>query len=151
MTDYEPKENTPVEAAIRNENGTICVGIAPGEIRMHVTVTIYVASDFKKGTCLYDEILSHEERHHEVDRRLFTEYAADATRRLVEDLKAKPFISVPDAGMAQAAVAARVNQAMDAAYVEFAKRYETEQSEIDTYTEYNRIANACVDARPYID
>lgn len=151
IADYDWTTRPAVEATILNENGTICVGIAPGEIRFPVNVYIYVASEFRKGTCMYEEILAHEERHHEVDRRLYTEYAADATRRLAKDLRARPFIAVPDASMAQSAVAARVNQAMEDALVVFAQRYESEQSEIDTYSEYNRIANACSAAREYID
>lgn len=149
--DFNLETNSQIVVTVSNENGAVCAGIEPGEIHIRMAPKIFVASDFRKGSCLYDEIMTHEERHHEVDRRLFTEYAADATRRLAQDLKARPFISVPEASMAQAAMRARVDQAMNDALVEFAKRREAEQGEIDTYTEYHRIANACVDAAPYIE
>lgn len=154
LTSWDPDQmlvHSPIEATVLEENGSVCAGVQSSEIHLNLEITIYVANDFKKGTCLYEEILTHEERHHDVDRRLLTEFAADATRRLAEDLRARPFVAVPDASMAQAAVDARVNKAMDDAFVEFFRRYEAEQGEIDTYSEYNRIANACVDAKPYIE
>lgn len=136
---------------IREAEGLICAGFETGEIRLRMSSQIFVANDFPKGTCLHREILKHEERHHEVARRLFAALAADATRRLAKDLDSRPFIQVADPWQGRSASQARLDRAIDAAYAEFIRRYEIEQSEIDTTAEYTRIAKACPDAERYLD
>lgn len=136
---------------IRESDGVVCAGFHTSEIRLRMASEIYVVKDFPKGSCLYDEVLAHEERHHEVARRLFGEFAAEATRRLAADLRNRPFVQVPDPYHGRVAAHARVNQAIDAAYADFITRYAAEQDAIDTTAEYTRIANACPAAESYLD
>lgn len=149
--DFDPAAETDLRPYIRESAGLVCAGFESSEVHLHMSSQIYVANDFPKGTCLYEEILAHEERHHEVARRLFTEFAADATRRLAEDLRSRPFLQVSGPWEGRSASQARLERAIAAAYVGFIERYEIEQGAIDTTEEYARIANACPDAGRYMD
>lgn len=149
--DFESWIEEDLQPYIHEGDGLVCAGFHDSEIRLHMSAMIYVANDFPKDSCLHREVLAHEEQHHEVARRLFTELASDATRRLADELRDRPFLQVADPGEGRAASHARVKQAVEAAYVEFARRYEAEQAAIDTKQEYHRIANACPAAQRYVD
>lgn len=136
---------------IRETDGIVCTGFHTSEIRLRMSSEIYVVRDFPKGSCLYEQVLAHEERHHEVARRLFGEFAADATRRLAVDLGSRPFVQAPDPYHGRVAAHARVERAIADAYAEFITRYTAEQDAIDTTAEYTRIANACPAAESYLD
>ena len=151
MHDFDTWIEADLRPSIRENEGLVCAGFEDSEIRLQMRSNIYVANDFPKDSCLYREVLAHEERHHEVARRLFAEFAADATQRLAGDLRARPFLQVSDPWEGRSASQARAQQAIDAAYVEFSRRYDTEQAAIDTTEEYTRIANACPDAEEYVD
>jgi hypothetical protein len=115
-----------------------------------MTTTIYVASEFPEASCLYEEVLAHEERHLAVGRRLFYELAAAATRLLRADLVQQPYVAVAESSMVAAAARARIDAAIDTAYREFWQDYDEEQKRIDTEEEYLRVAAACTDARAYL-
>jgi len=53
--------------SIRTLNGKACVQIKNIEVMLWTKPAIIIASNFKKGTCEYNEILAHEERHHETN------------------------------------------------------------------------------------
>lgn len=137
-----------VGTAISSVGGKICAGFADSDVRLTLLATIYVANEFPKGSCLYDEVLAHEERHHKVARTLFAELAADATRRLAEDVAARPFIEVSSAAEGRAAGLARVQAALDAASIDFAQRYDIQQDEIDSDEEHH-LAKVCPESSGY--
>lgn len=142
-------ESPPAE--IHDAGGTTCAGLAAAELPMRMTATVYVAREFVPGTCMHQVVLDHENRHQETARRLFTAFAADATRYLAADLEERPFVQISTPGVAEAAAKARVMAAIDAAYPAFVESYEREQREIDTTSEYARIANACAAVQQYMD
>jgi hypothetical protein len=136
---------------VRGTAGETCVGMADGKIHVRMISTIHVASEFPESSCLYREILGHEEKHQAVGRRLFRELAAHATRLLRADLRQQPYVRVADAGMAAAVAQARIEAAIVTAYESFWQHYDTEQDRIDTPQEYARVVNACPDAGQYLD
>jgi hypothetical protein len=135
---------------VRGDGGQACAGFAAARVHLRMTTTIYVASEFPKASCLYEEVLAHEERHHAVGRRLFYELAAAATRLLRADLVQQPYVAVAESSMVAAAARARIDAAIDTAYREFWQDYDEEQKRIDTEEEYLRVAAACTDARAYL-
>lgn len=136
---------------VHGPNGETCAGMAPGKIHIRMTSNIYVASEFPDTSCLYRAVLEHEEKHQAVGRRLFRELAAHATRLLRDDLQQLPYVSVADSGMAGTVARARIEAAITTAYETFWQQYDAEQDRVDSPEEYARVANACPDARDYLD
>lgn len=135
---------------VRGDGGQVCAGFAAARVHLQMTATIYVASEIPRASCLYEEVLAHEERHDAVGRRLFYELAATATRLLRTDLERHPYVVVADSSMVAAAARARIDAAIDTAYREFWQDYDEEQKPIDTMEEYLRVATACPDAHAYL-
>lgn len=52
------------------------------QVEVFYSTTIFVASEYKKGTCRYNDVLEHEMTHHNINLKIITEYAM----RLEQDL-----------------------------------------------------------------
>ncbi|MBB4013718.1 hypothetical protein [Niveibacterium umoris] len=68
------------------------------EVTLHLTQQVYVASEFAPGSCGYDEVIAHEQRHVAANLAQF-----ERTARFVEDSlreqegDAPPWLGEPDA------------------------------------------------------
>jgi hypothetical protein len=129
---------------VKGSGGVTCLGI-DGTIRLRMTSTIYVASEFSKSSCLYRETLAHEERHNEVGRRLFEELAAHATRLLRTELQRQPYVRITDAAHAEAVAEAWIDVTISSAFETFWETYGEEQARIDSDEEYARLDRVCAD------
>lgn len=126
--------------------GGACAGVADGKIRIRLVPRLYVAREIAPSSCLYREIVAHEEKHLAVGERLFRAFAAEATELLRRDLERRPYLTVAYAGDAERMAMRRVDAAIRAAYRSFRENYVREQAAIDSDAEYERVAAACRDA-----
>lgn len=62
--------------------GQVCVHFDAITVNMEINPTIYIASEHKAGSCRYNAIYEHEEKHVEADRIVVNKYA----RRIGEAL-----------------------------------------------------------------
>lgn len=148
--DFALEETRAGSTVIRAADGAHCAGMTDGIVRLRMTTTIYVAREFPKSSCLYREVLAHEEKHHEVGARLFREMALDATEALRVEIHDRPYVAVGTPAAAQAATQARIDSILGAVYATFQERYDAEQALIDTAEEYYRVSTACPDADEYL-
>lgn len=115
-------------------NLTISYGYTP--------LTVYVASEFPRGTCAYDQIYAHEMAHVSIYQRhaegLESELRTELQRRFADQ-----GIWRGSAGQVQRLL----QQELDARWLPYIKRrlqaVEAEQATIDTPEEYARVAAAC--------
>lgn len=54
----------------------ICYWYTKVDVTLHIQPTIYVASEFPKGSCKHNAILEHEHQHVIIDREIVNKYAA---------------------------------------------------------------------------
>src|SRR3546814_8734830 len=71
---FEVSANTTKAVALVRPDGSACVGFSDGAVVMRLTTEVLVASELAADSCLYGQVLNHEERHANVGRRLFTEF-----------------------------------------------------------------------------
>ncbi len=55
--------------------GQACLHYDTIEVSIHIDPTIYVASDYKRGSCMHNAILDHEQKHIKVDRLIVNKYS----------------------------------------------------------------------------
>lgn len=126
--------------------GGACAGLAGGEILIRLVPRLYVAREIAPSSCLYREIVAHEEKHLAVGERLFRAFAAEATELLRRDLARRPYLTVAFGEDAEEIAARRVDAAIRTAYRSFRDSYVREQAAIDSDAEYERVAAACLEA-----
>lgn len=128
---------------VPRSDGGLCVGFTDGAIRMRLTTEIYLVRELPKGSCLYNEILNHEQRHANVGKRLFTELGGHIEAALAGALKSRPFVPIASREAAGAAALAMLQEIVGPYYKDFQSTYRKRQAIIDTSGEYARVAAAC--------
>ena len=54
--------------------GVGCMWVNNIDIKINIHPTIYIATEYKKNSCMYSAVLQHEMKHIEVDRDIATKY-----------------------------------------------------------------------------
>lgn len=60
-----------------------CVFYKKIDIKISITPIVYIAKEYKKGTCMFDEVKRHENKHVLVDQKIVNKYAKKVGARLV--------------------------------------------------------------------
>jgi hypothetical protein len=135
--------NTAPGKVVERADGGFCYGYGDGTITLRLTTEIFLASELPAGSCLYGQVLAHEERHAKVGRRLFSEYAAAVDTAIADSLAEVPFIAIDEPGVAPLAAAARLQAIIEPLYNDFKSTYRKRQAIIDTSGEFARVREAC--------
>lgn len=128
---------------VTQPDGTHCLGFTDGAIVLRMVTNIYVVSELAPGSCLYEQVLDHEQRHAKVARRLFTEFAATVETALQRTLSQTPYVAIEDPAAANQIAAARLREIVEPLERDFKSTYRKRQAIIDTSGEYVRVREAC--------
>lgn len=135
--------NTTKAMTLERPDGTACVGYSDGTITLRLTTVIFIASELEPESCLYGEVRGHEERHANVGRRLFREFAATVEASITAALADAPFVEAGGREAAPRIAQARMEALIEPLYRDFQSTYRKRQAIIDTSGEYARVAATC--------
>jgi hypothetical protein len=106
--------------------------------------TIFLAKEIERDSCIWREVMNHEQKHVKLNRKLFG--------RLMDDLKpkiaavAEGGIETADGDAALAAFRPKIKKMIDTALERFSTAREKQHRvEIDTQAEYDRVDAACAE------
>lgn len=125
------------------EGGPVCA--VPAEVRvrlMHAEHTIQLARELPAGGCLAREVLAHERRHAEVNRRTIREAGAElriAVRAWAAHVEAR----AADSGAAAMALQEDLTRALEPALERLRTAREAGHAQVDTAEEYARLSRVC--------
>jgi hypothetical protein len=125
------------------QGGAVCA--VPAELRirlMHAAHTIRLAREVPPGGCLAAEVLAHERRHAEVNRRTLRE-AATELRALARAWAASAETRAPDVNAAAIALQEELGQVLEPALARLRAAREAGHAAIDTTAEYQRLSRIC--------
>lgn len=134
------------EITVRSQGvpgGPVC-GL-PSEIRLsllHAEHSIRLAREIPRGGCLAREVLAHERRHAEVNRRTLRE-AADGLRQTARAWAARAQAQAPDAGAAALQLQEDLTAAVEPVLARLRAAREDGHDMIDTAQEYRRLGRVC--------
>ena len=117
----------------------------PTELRIrlvHATHGIRLAREVPPGGCLAAEVLAHERRHAEVNRRTLRE-AATELRALARAWAARAEARAPDVNAAAIALQEELSQVLEPALARLRAAREAGHDAIDTPEEYLRLSRVC--------
>ncbi|MCB1530906.1 MAG: hypothetical protein H6853_04885 [Rhodospirillales bacterium] len=127
--------------------GKGCIYFDRVNVTMRVNPTIYIAREFKKGSCEHNAILAHEKRHLEVDATVARKYA-DRMKRLIEKLVqdrgagAGPY-PLTSFESIQKNMLESIQEPVRAQTKEMTQERQILQQRLDTAEEYERVRKAC--------
>ncbi|WP_372620439.1 hypothetical protein [Falsiroseomonas sp.] len=125
------------------EGGPVCA--LPAEVRLqlvHAEHSIRLAREVPAGGCLAGEVLAHERRHAELNRRTLREASAEL-RRLARDWAARAEHRAADLNTAATALQDDLSRAVEPVLQRLRSAREAGHAAIDTPEEYRRISRIC--------
>jgi hypothetical protein len=134
------------EITVRSQGlggGPVC-GV-PSEVRLslvHAEHSIRLAREIPRGGCLAREVLAHERRHAEVNRRALRE-AADGLRQAARGWAIRARAEAPDAGAAALLLQEDLTAAVEPVLARLRAAREAGHDAIDTPQEYRRLGRVC--------
>ncbi|MCB1651941.1 MAG: hypothetical protein KDI46_07815 [Alphaproteobacteria bacterium] len=133
---------------IAEQDGRYCVGIKAMKVLWLALPTVYLASDYKKGSCEYTAVLAHEQIHIRRNNQFISEYAPRFKKEVGKISKQmRTQIGPIGENQIQAAQTELENQMYERLINQFFDRYIPElnrrQSKVDSPEEYAKVFAKC--------
>ncbi|WP_137180405.1 hypothetical protein [Roseomonas sp. AR75] len=125
------------------ERGPVCA--VPAEVRLrllHAEHTIRLAKEVPPNSCLSREVLAHERRHAEVNRRTLREAAAEL-RVTLRAWANSVEMRAPDVATAAQLMQEDLSRALEPALARLRAARDEGHAQIDTPAEYRRLGQVC--------
>ncbi len=124
----------------------VCIWHDKIDVLIHIKPTIFVASEFPKGTCMHQSILDHEHKHVVVDREIVNKYASLIGKALHDDIR-KYSVYGPVTLSRQQETLETIRKRMQAILsqqtTEMSNERKKRQQAVDSLQEYNRVNASC--------
>ena len=127
--------------------GQACVYVNDIKIRVNINSTIYIASDYKNGSCMYQSVMEHEKKHIKVDRYIVNKYSRIIGQAMKEAVDALGPAQGPIPEAAIKGTQERMDMYLKGVLTEYSNKMSDErkklQQQVDTLEEYQRVQGAC--------
>jgi hypothetical protein len=127
------------------DRDTYCWSVVSLTMKFELTTKVFIAKEIARGSCAWKEVVDHEHKHVNLDRKLLAGLD-DMVRPKIEPALRKTVVA-KDGNKALAVLQADTRAAINRALKAFIDHREKQQlSKIDTAAEYKRVDEACSDA-----
>lgn len=127
--------------------GRGCVHIDNVDLIIHVSPTIYVASEYKQGTCQHRAIVEHERQHVDIDVKIAKKHAVELKSMLGAHLRSAghsfgpfPLETLPQV---QERIQGQIHAMIEATNKSMTRDRMAQQQALDSLDEYERVAAQC--------
>jgi hypothetical protein len=145
VTTYTPDirvENFP--KSITMPNGISCVKIQKVEIAIDFKdVVVHVANEIPQGSCGFDEVVAHEQKHVAVNQALIQEYVPLIQQKLQEYLKLNGMLQEGNYGYAMTLLHDNMKAFVDQTLHEMSQQEQERQQLVDTDGEFLQMSRSC--------
>lgn len=127
-------------------NGKLCVNVTEVNAKFYIKPVLFVASDYKKGTCEYREVLKHEKKHIATLRQFHREYTPKYRAELNRIIKSIPVgreMTPYHIEQEQDRIIGYIREKMAAYDAKIGEVLARRQGNIDTPYEYKYVAAQC--------
>lgn len=167
ISPYPAGSNTHIEGLMNGEIGTSytmkfyqvhyptlnagCTYLDSVNVNIKVKPTIYIASDYREGSCMYRAIMEHEKKHIAVDRLIITKFDQMVTRALNDDLAgadaSSKLYNLRDLPASQKIIEDHVGGLISSLSAKMTQERREKQQQVDTLQEYRRVQRQCEGGR----
>ncbi|MEE9301960.1 MAG: tetratricopeptide repeat protein [Alphaproteobacteria bacterium] len=147
MTSYGLERKIDPEYFFVPRGGAYCLWLGGFDVELrYTTLQIYIAKEYRSGSCRYQELLQHERDHVLVAEQVLKYYVprvkATLRSRLIPTGRAPLLVDSPDE--ATRALEDLFATLLEPLLTEMGDTLEQRQSELDTREEYDRLYDRCV-------
>jgi len=132
---------------IYENQGVACTYIQSMDITLHIDPTIFIASEYPKGTCMHNAIMQHELKHVREDQLIINKYAAILGRELSSTIdkfrqKYKPVL-ISEIPALQRDIQKIIHDDLKEYNQKLNEERQRRQQAIDSLEEYETIGKSC--------
>jgi hypothetical protein len=145
LTRYEPmlEMQVPVKG-VQLPDGLACAHVEHVDVTVgYKDVTVYVASEIPQGSCGFDQVMAHEQKHIDVNKQILAEYAPRIEAELGAYLKQNGVFRELDPDYATGILREKLQGIINSIMEEMSAENQKRQQGIDTVAEYNRVSASC--------
>jgi hypothetical protein len=145
MTRYEP--TLEFSAPILQQpmpDGSFCARAQRLDVKFgYRDIKVYVAREFPQGSCDFQHVMTHEQKHVEVNRRLLQEFAPKIEAQLSSFMQLYGMFIVPNESYANTLLRDKVNAIFKDITQQLIAENRRRQRLIDSPEEYDKSKTAC--------
>jgi hypothetical protein len=145
LTRYEPMLELQVPVrGVKLPNGLACVHVDHVDVTFgYQNVKVYVAREFPQGSCGFNEVLAHEQKHINVNKKILNMYAPRIAQELGDYLKLNGVFRELDEDYAMGILHEKLQSVINGIVKDLNKENTYRQRDVDTYFEYQRVSESC--------
>jgi hypothetical protein len=123
------------------EGGGYCLTLDRVDVKITLSITVFLARELKPGSCIHQEAVAHEQKHVDLERKLLPVVKA----RVEAALAGVARLTASGATIEAAGdkLQQRARQAVDAVLDDFAAEKKRQQLKFDTVEEYRKLSQRC--------
>lgn len=145
LTHYMPvvELHVPVKT-ITYPDGIVCSYVERADAVIgYRDVVVYIPQEVAQGTCGFDEVMAHEQKHIAVNRAILDEFQPRIEQQLQAFLKLNSVFRQTNAEYAASLVRQKLQEILDQTSDEIFAENRRRQKEVDSHEEYMHITNSC--------
>ncbi len=145
LTRYEPmlEVRVPIKG-VQLPDGLACAHAENVDITVgYRYVTVYVAGEIRQGTCGFEEVLAHEQKHIRANMQTLEEYTPRIKSEISAYLKQNGVFREPNFDYAAKLIQEKLQSITNNIMNEMTAENQQRQLDIDTVAEYDRISASC--------
>lgn len=145
LTQYQPvfEFAAPIWKQARGD-GSFCARAESVSLRIgYKDINVIIADEFKPGSCAYNFIMQHEQKHVDVNRGVLIEYSALLKKKIEDYLRINGLMVMPNPSYAEKILKERVLEIIKKSQSEMDTENRRRQKLIDSPEEYAKANSAC--------
>ncbi len=127
-------------------NKLYCLNVKKINATLYAKPQVHIAKNFRRGTCEYNAVLKHENKHVDVLKRAHKEYLPQFRKHLRVTSKKIPVLppmSLAQANQRKHQLIAEIRADLQAYLNEITEEVDKRQKKVDTEEEYQRVHDRC--------
>lgn len=123
-----------------------CVWLDDLKVVVRLEQTVYVAKEYRPGSCMYNSIWEHEHKHVRVDREILNDYRPQYEAAIYRFLWVNPVVGPFDVSgekERQESLLAQLKQVIDGVTSQMELERKARQQAVDNLEEYQRVSDIC--------
>lgn len=126
--------------------GQVCYWYDKVDVLVHIHPTIYIASEFPRGSCKHEAIMGHEHKHVQVDREIVNKYVALIGKAVKAEVDRNMIfgpLPVAEGKATEAWLQRRISSIVKQYTDMMDAERRTRQQAVDSLPEYERVNKMC--------
>ena len=145
LTRYEPVITVQAPmVGITTSRGNGCTYVKEANVTVgYQDVRVYIASEIPQGTCGFNEVMGHEQKHINVNMRILQEYMPRIANEINAYLRVYGVRHENDVNQASAEIKQKLHDIINTVLAEMTQENQRLQQGVDTPAEYARVSASC--------